>query len=198
MGTREIRSRQDVAPLAIVTVVGVTATIAALHGVAHDLGTAGSLSSVLALPIMVAIFYAARLLHHRLRRARMATPRREDRRNRAHVITTINTCKSPALGAERPGSEQAMAMSAMRDIAFHIGAARAMHGHLLAKKGNRLAERAYAAARRAIAGQPCVSADLSHVIHALGHLEGEILDIDSDALVRRRAQEAGAEEPGPE
>ena len=82
MGTREIRSRQDVAPLAIVTVVGVTATIAALHGVAHDLGTAGSLSSVLALPIMVAIFYAARLLHHRLRRARMATPRREDRRNR--------------------------------------------------------------------------------------------------------------------
>jgi len=48
---------------AIVAAVGGILAAMIAFGIVHDLGTAGSLFSVMAVPIAVAIFYAARLLH---------------------------------------------------------------------------------------------------------------------------------------
>lgn len=93
MSSEEIRNRGDAIPIVIVAALGVIFTIMALHGIVHSLGTAGSLSSVLALPIMVAIFYAAQRIRLRMQRARINTLRRDDRRNRARLIATINMCK---------------------------------------------------------------------------------------------------------
>lgn len=198
MGTCEIRNRGDAIPIVIIAALGVTFAVMALHGVTRDLGTAGSLSSVLALPIMVAIFYATRRLRHRTQRARMDSLRRDDHRNRAHLIATINMCKSLALGARASDPASPAAMSAMRDIAHYVGEARTINEHLFTEQGLHLAERAHTLALNAIAGQSCVSTDLSQILRDLAQLGTEILDVDSDALVRRRKREAGIEDSPPE
>ena len=198
MGQEAARSRGDAAPLLIAVSVGVAVTAAALRGDVRDLGTAGSLASILALPIMVAIFYAARLLHRRMRRSRVASLRRDDIRDRAHVIITINMCRSLALGARGSDPCSPAAMSAMRDVARHIGEARTTYGRFLTEQGMRIAEQVHAAALNTIEGQTCAPADFSHIFHALRRLDPEILDIDDASLVRRREEEAGAGDPGPE
>jgi len=192
------RRRGDAAPTLIVAAIVVAIAAAALRGDVRDLGTAGSLSSVLALPIMVAIFYAARLLQRRMRRARTDAMRREDQRDRSHVVTTINLCRSLAIGAKRSEPGSPAAMSAMRDVAHYVGEASTTHGRLLTGQGLQIAERVHAAALNAIEAQSCAPADFSNIFHDLRRLDAEILDIDSDALVRLREQAAGAGDPGPE
>jgi len=202
VGAGGTRDRGDAAPLVIAVAIGVAFAVAALRGDVRDLGTAGSLSSVLALPIMAAIFYAARLLQRRMRRARVASLRREDRRDRAHVLATINMCRSLALGARGsiPGSPAAM--SAMRDIALHMGDARTAHERLFTAHGLRLADRVHNMvhnmALNSIRDRSCAPADLAHILHALKRLEPEVLGIDDGALAGLREREAGAGDPGPE
>lgn len=198
MSSEEIRNRGDAIPIVIVAALGVIFTIMALHGIVHSLGTAGSLSSVLALPIMVAIFYAAQRIRLRMQRARINTLRRDDRRNRARLIATINMCKSLALGARGSGPASPMAMPAIRDIARYVGEARTTSEHLFTEQGLHLAERIHTLALGAIAGQSCAPADLSQILRDLAQLGPEILDVDSDALAMRRKQEAGAEASYPE
>jgi len=198
MGAGGTRDRGDAAPLVIVVAIGVAFAAAALRGDASDLGTAGSLSSILALPIMVAIFYAARRLQRRMRRARVASLRREDRRDRAHVLATINMCRSLALGAKGSTPGSPAAMSAMRDIALHIGDAGTVHERLFTGHGRRLADKVHNMALNSIGDRSCAPADLAHIFHALKRLEPEVLGIDDDALARLREREAGAGDPGPE
>jgi len=181
-------------PLVIATAIGVTVTIAVLHGIVHDLGTAGSLSSMIALPVMVAIFYAARRLHSRMRRAKMDTLRREDRRNRDHMITTVNTCRSLALGAKKSDSGSTAAMSAMQNIADRIGMVRTTYKYLLTTDGKQIAEKAYNLSLSAIVAQSCAPADLASILHCLEQLNDEILDIDSPDLLKLREQAVGAED----
>jgi len=46
--------------------------------------------------------------------------------------------------------------------------------------------------------EACAPADLSVMLGGLGMLEGELLDIDGEALVERRMREAGAADTAPE
>jgi len=174
--------------------IAATAAATVWAGLVRDFGTTGTLSSILGLFVGAFVFWAARQLSKRVRRTRMGLLRRDDLRNRNHLIVTTNLCRSLALGAEGADSSSPAILSAMRDTALHIGEASTTYGYLLTGQGKKLAESVQDAARSAIVGKSCAPADLSHIIDALGQLEGEILSIDSDELVRRRRQEVGAED----
>jgi len=62
--------------VAILSLIFVATTLTAL---VHGLGTAGSLFSTFALPATVIVFWAARQLRLKIRRARIETLREEDR-----------------------------------------------------------------------------------------------------------------------
>jgi len=182
----------------MVGTIAATATFTVWVGLVRDFGTTGSLSSILGLFVASFVFWAAGKLSKRVRRTRLSLLRRDDLRNRNHLIVTINLCKSLALGAEGADPASPAVLSAMRDTALHIGEASTTYEYLLTGQGKKLAESVQDAARNAIVGKSCAPADLSHIIDALGQLEGEILKVDSQALVRRRRQEVGAEDSSPE
>ena len=163
-------------------------------GTVRDLGTAGSLFSVLGFGVTLFIFWIARQLSRRVRRTRLGLLRRDDLRNRNHMIVTTNLCKSLALGAEGADPASPATLSAMRDIAVHIGEFGTTYEYLLTVPGKMLAESVHEAALSAIASRSCASADLSNMLDSLGQIYGEMLDIDSEELVRRREQEVGAED----
>jgi len=174
--------------------IGLIAAAAVRAGMVRDLETAGSLFSAFGFAVTLFILWIARLLSKRVRRARMGLLRRDDLRNRNHLIVTTNLCRSLALGAERSNAGSADALSAMRDIALHIGELSTTYEYLLTTQGKKLAESVRAAALFAIAGKSCATVDLSHMLAALSQLETEVLDIDSAELVRRREQEVDAED----
>lgn len=195
------RRRFDMDDALFAGMMGTIATAAAFTvwvGFVRDFGTMGSLSSILGLFVASFVFWAAGRLSKRVRRTRLSLLRRDDLRNRNHLIVTINLCKSLALGAEGADPTSPTALSAMRDTALHIGEASTTYEYLLTEQGKKLAESVQDAARTAIVGKSCTPADLSHIVDALAQLEGEILDVDNDALTRRRKQEVGDEDSPPE
>ncbi|MDD9803022.1 MAG: hypothetical protein OXU53_10810, partial [Deltaproteobacteria bacterium] len=76
----------------------------------------------------------------------------------------------------------------------HIGEFGTTYEYLLTEWGKMLAEDLRVTALAAIAGKSCAAVDTSSMLDSLDQLEGEILDIDSEELVRRREQEVGAED----
>lgn len=175
--------------------IGAIIAAAVWSGKVRDLDAAGSLSSVLGFAATVVIFWAARLLSGRIRRARMAILRRDDLRNRNHMFTMTNLCRSLVLGASGAAPESPVALAAMRDTALYIGEFGTTYAHLLTEDGKRLAEKVRVTALAAIAGRSCSTVGVSHMLVSLKLLEGEILDADSGELVRRREQEADAGDP---
>ena len=199
--------------------IGLAALIASLasFGLVSDLVAASILFTLLALPMTVLVFWAARYLHLRIRRARMAALREEDRRNRDYMIAILSLCRSLVLGAEKMSSVAeagqqrkgdngkapspgvaAANMSTMRHIAHHIGAAKAQHGHLLSAAGQRAAERVKTAALNVVSGTTCENADYADLLSNLDFAMGAVLNLDDAGLERRRMVAAGAEDPAPE
>ncbi|MDD9808372.1 MAG: hypothetical protein OXU25_00875, partial [Thaumarchaeota archaeon] len=76
----------------------------------------------------------------------------------------------------------------------HIGEFGTTYEYLLTEWGKMLAERVRITALIAIAGKSCATVDTPHMLDSLVQLEAQILDIDSEELVRRREQEVGAED----
>jgi len=189
---------EDIILASMVVAIVVITVAAVLVGLVRDFGTVGSLSSILGFLAASLVFWAARLLSRRVRRAREGMLRRDDMRNRDHVIFTIRLCKPLALAAEESGAGSPATVSAMRDIARYIGEARAMHGYLLTDRGRLLAEKAHTAALNATSPRSCASVDFPVIVEALQRLDEEVLDIDDDSLVRRREQEADAGDPARE
>jgi len=194
MAGRATRAENIILAFMAVAIVVIT-FVTVLVGLVHDFGTAGALFSILGFLAAALVFWAARLLSKRMRRARMALLRRDDMSNRRHVIFTISLCKSLALAAEESGPGSPATMSAMRDIALHIGEARAMHGYLLTRKGRRLAEKVHTAALSATSPKACASVNLPMIVNTLQRLDSEVRGIDDYYLVRRREQEADAGDP---
>jgi len=182
----------------ILASIGVAVTAMTLIGAVHDLGTAGSLSSILGLYVGVIACVVARHLSRRMQEARLLSLRREDRRNKDHLASMINLCKSLVLGAMSSETGSPAAMSAMRHAAQQMAAARALCGHLLTEGGMRVAGDVRALAFSSVSREACAPADLSVMLGGLGMLEGELLGIDGDALVERRMREAGAADTAPE
>lgn len=193
-----VRDRDWSVPIVILASIGVAVTAMTLIGAVHDLGTAGSLSSILGLYMGVIVYVVARRLARRMREARLLSLRREDRRNKDLLASMINLCRSLALGAMASGPGSPAAMSAMRHAAYHMTTTKAMCGYLLTTTGMRIAEDVRDLVFGSISGQVCTLADLTAVLRNLGRLEGEFLDIDGDALAERRMREAGAADPVPE
>jgi len=183
---------------AMLAAIGAIIAAAVWSGAVRDLDAAGSLSSVLGFAATVVIFWAARLLSGRIRRARMAILRRDDLRNRNHMIAMTNLCRSLVLGARGADPESPAALAAMRDTALYIGEFGTTYEYLLTGNGKRLAENVRVTALTAIAGKSCSTVGVSHMLDSLELLEGEILDVDSGELVRRREQEADAGDPARE
>jgi len=177
--------------------IGAIIAAAVWAGTVRDFDTAGSLSSILGFAATVLIFWIARLLSGRIRRARIALLRRDDLRNRNHMIAMTNLCRSLVLGARGADRGSPAALAAMRDTALYIGEFGTTYEHLLTEQGKRLAENVRVAALSAIAGKSCASVDVS-VLDSLERLEKEILGVDSDELVRRREREADAGDPARE
>lgn len=177
--------------VAILSLIFVATTLTAL---VYGLGTAGSLFSVLALPATVVVFWAARELRLKIRQARADTLREKDKQNMAHMASTINLCKSLAAGARGYGSDLGTVL-AMHHIARYIGTSVAMHGYLLTDRGKEMADRVHVSALGAIGGNLCSLADFADIPNGLGHLDKEILDIDGDALARRRMKRSDAGDP---
>lgn len=182
----------------ILASVGVSFAILTLTGAVRDLATAGSLSSILALHIGVIVFVVARHLARRMRKARLLALRREDRRNKDHLAAIINLCASFVLGAGASGLSSPAAMSAMRHVAYHMATAKSLYGYLFTDAGKKAAEAVGNLALDSISGRSCALADAASMLAGLGRLEGELLDIDGDALVGRRMREAGAADPSTE
>jgi len=183
----------------IIAVVGGALAVTVVLGLVYDLGTMGSLFSVLAVPIAVAIFYAARLLHWGIRRARLATLLDEDRRDRGHVTATINLCLHLAVGASKPvESAEAPGMSAMRHVATHLGSIISQYSHHLSTDGQVLAQRAYVVALGALSANTCAQADFADIAMSLAYLGDEVLPLDDPQLEARRRRAAGIEDPPPE
>ncbi|MDD9842843.1 MAG: hypothetical protein OXU85_02970 [Thaumarchaeota archaeon] len=178
----------------MLAVIGAITVATVWTGTVRDLGTAGSLSSVLGFGVTVFIFWIARQLSRRVRRTRMGLLRRDDLRNRNHMIVTLNLCRSLVQGAEGEDPASPVALSAMRHTAQHIGEFGTTYEYLLTEWGKMLAEDLRVTALAAIAGKSCAAVDTSSMLDSLDQLEGEILDIDSEELVRRREQEVGAED----
>lgn len=186
----------DEGNLAVIMVAALSLIFAAttLTALVYGLGTAGSLFSVLALPATVIVFWAARQLRLKIRLARADALREKDRQNMSHMASTTNLCKSLAAGAR--GSRSALeAALAMHHIARYIGTSVALHGHLLTERGKEVADRVNVSALGAIAGNSCSPADLADILNGLGHLDKEMLDLDGDALARRRMQRSDAGDP---
>ncbi|MDD9825308.1 MAG: hypothetical protein OXU86_00800 [Thaumarchaeota archaeon] len=198
MSHGEARDRDGGILAAILASIGVTVAVMTLKGAVHDLGTAGSLFSILGLHVGMIVFVVARRLARRVRKARLSTLRREDRRNKAHLVSMINLCRSLVRGARASGPDSAAAVSAMQHAAYHIVTAKALYGYLFTEAGRRAAEGIHTLALASVSRQACALADLSAILINLGRLEGEILDIDGDVLVARRRREAGAADPIPE
>jgi len=181
--------------------VGLAAFIAVMMAFGPVRGpvAASILFTLLALPMTVLVFWAARYLQLRIRRARMATLREEDRRNSDYAVAVIRLCRAPVLGerGSSPGSATVSA-STMRHIAHHMGAGRAQHGHLFSREGQRVAERVCNSALAVVSGRLCPGANFASILYGIGRLEGEVLDLDGPSLERRRMAAAGAEDPAPE
>lgn len=168
-------------------------------GLVSDLVTASILFTLLALPMTVLVFWAARYLHLRIRRVRMNALREEDRRNRDYMAATIILCRSLVIGERRSSSSNTdIGGSTMRHVAYHMGVAKTQYGHLLSDTGGRIVDKVRDLALAAVSGMSCASADLFGVIDDLRRLEDEILDLDDPDLERRRMVAAGAEDPAPE
>jgi len=174
--------------VAILSLIFVATTLTAF---VYGLATAGSLFSVFALPATVIVFWAARQLRLKMRRARASVLREEDRQNIAHMASTINLCKSLAAGTSGSKSHLEYVL-AMHHIARYIGTSVSLHGYLLSDRGKKMADRVHVSALAAIADNSCSDADLADVLNGLGHLDKEILDLDGDILENRRAQRSDA------
>jgi len=198
MGRVGVRDRDWSVLTVILASIGVAVTAMTLIGAVHDLGTAGSLSSILGLYVGVIVYVVARHLSRRMREARLLSLRREDRRNKDHLASMINLCKSLVLGAMASEAGSPTAMSAMHHAAHHMTTVRAMYGYLFTGAGMQIAEDVRDLVFSSVSGQACALADLTSVLRNLGRLEGELLDIDGEALVERRMREAGASGAAPE
>lgn len=104
----------------ILAAIGIAIVVTVLKGQVHDLGTAGSLFSILALHVGVIVYVVARRLSIRMRRARLLSLRREDRRNKDYLAAMINLCRSLALGARASGPDSPEALSAMQHVAHAL------------------------------------------------------------------------------
>ncbi|MCY4252139.1 MAG: hypothetical protein OXU37_01540 [Thaumarchaeota archaeon] len=183
----------------IIAVVGGALAVTVVLGLVYDLGTLGSLFSVLAVPIAVAIFYAARLLHWGIRRARLAALLDEDRRDRGHVVATVNLCLHLAVGASKSGgSDGAPGLSAMRHVATHVSLIRAQYSHHLSTDGKKIVEWARDVALGALSANTCAQADFDEIAMSLSYLGDEVLPLDDPQLEARRRRAAGIEDPPPE
>jgi len=182
----------------ILAAIGITVVVMVMKGQVHDLGTAGSLFSILGLHVGVIVYVVARHLARRVRRARLLSLRREDRRNKDHLAGMINLCRSLALGARASGPNSPEALSAMRHIAHHMVTVKALHAYLFTEAGRQAAEDVSDLALSSVSRQACALADISAMLCNLVMLENETLDIDGDALIGRRMREAGAADPGTE
>lgn len=179
----------------ILASIGIAIVVMVLRGQVHNLETAGSLFSILSLHVGVIVYVVARHLARRMRRARLLSLRREDRRNKDHLAAMINLCRSLALGARASGPGSHEALSAMRHVAYHMVTVKALHGYLFTEAGMQAAEDVSGLALSLVSRQACALADISAMLCSLGMLENETLDIDGDALSKRRMREAGAADP---
>lgn len=196
---RHADDRAVIAVVALVAVIGSILGTTIAFGIVYDLGTAGSLFSVLAVPIAVAIFYAARLLHRGIRRARLAALLDEDRRDRAHVMSTINLCLHLATGASKfDGVAMALGMSTIRHIATHVSSIGSQHDHHLSVDGQKIVDDVCDASFGALGAGLCAHVDFADIALLLSHLEDELLPLDDPQLEARRRQAAGIEDSPPE
>jgi len=196
---RYAHDRAIIAVVAIVAAVGGILATTVAFGIVHNLETAGSLFSVMAVPIAVGIFYAARLLHQGIRRARLAALLDEDRRDREHVVSTINLCQHIATGASKSGRlATELRMSAMRHIATHITLIMSQYSHHLGVDGKRVVEDVRSLSFGVLDTSSCARADFADIAKSLSCIGVELLPLDDPQMEARRRRAAGIEDPPPE
>ncbi len=199
-GSREPREGTLGTTSVIIAAITAVLIVAVTAGIVHDMGTLGSLFSILALPIALAIFYIAQKLHLRARRSREAVLRDRDARNMDQLFATIDLCRTLVQGTMRSGTQSSApdSMTTMRHITENIGIVRAQHGNLLSHDGSFVAERIRDTALAAIiAGNSCTKATLLYMDRSLVQLEDAMLRLDDPQLVglRRREADAGSHMP---
>lgn len=182
----------------ILAAIGIAIVVMVLRGQVHDLATAGSLFSILSLHVGVIVYVVARHLARRMRRARLLSLRREDRRNKDHLAAMNNLCRSLVFGARAAGPDSPETLSTMRHVSYHMVTVKALHGYLFTEAGRQAAEDVSDLALSLVSRQACALADISAMLYNLGMLENETLDIDGNALTGRRMREAGAADPDTE
>ena len=173
--------------------------VAAPARLVPDLGTLADVFSLIALPATLAVFYIARRLYYRARRAREISLRARDARDREHVESAIDLCRTlvaAAMRAKRLG-RTTYDMAMLHHVATDVGMARTRHGHMFDEGGLVLAERIRESTLIAILeGTTCTQAALSYMDRDLVGLRGHLLDIDDPRLAELRRQEAWVEDPG--
>lgn len=197
--SRHMGNRTMLAVVAIAAAVGgILATMVAF-GIVHDLGTVGSLFSVMAVPIAVAIFCAARLLHQGIRRTRLAALLDEDRRDREHVVATVSLCQHLAVGASKRGTTiAATRISSMRHIATHIVSIRSRYSHHLSTEGQKIVECVCDTSFNALNAGSCARANFADIDLLLSRVGAELLPLYDPQLEARRRRAAGIEDPPPD
>ena len=92
--SREARDGTIGATAIMIAIVLAILAVAVPAGLVRDMGTLGDLFSILALPIMLAVFYTAQRLYSRARRDRTLILLEEDKRGKKYVMDTIDLCKA--------------------------------------------------------------------------------------------------------
>ena len=195
---REARDGTIGATAIMIAIVLATLAVAAPARLVRDMGTLGDLFSILALPIMLAVFYIAQRLYSGARRDRKLVLLEGDQRGRKHVMDTIDLCRALTRAVMQSGkSDRAIAnMSMLRHIAADFGMAMERHGRIFSDDGKIYAEHIRESALDALTeGNACSYVTLSQIDDKLEVLKDMILDIDDPGLEDRRSRAASITDP---
>ena len=195
---REARDGTIGATAIMIAIVLATLAVAAPARLVRDMGTLGDLFSILALPIMLAVFYIAQRLYSRVQRDRKLVLLEGDQRGRKYIMDTIDLCRALTRAVMQSGkSDYATAnLSVLRHIVADIGVVMARHGHVFSHDGRLSAESIRESALGALGeGSTCSYATLSRMRNELDVLKGMLLDTDDHELEDRRSRAASFADP---
>lgn len=180
-------------------VVAATLSTTTTARLVYDMATLADLFSILAFLVALSIYYVARQISLRSRKAREAALLEEDRRDREHATYLIRLCRQlvQGLSADTP-SRPALSATTVPQIATMMGTISSHYGHLVSYEG-RLATANIQDTVMEILGSGafCSATNVSDLFSDLVILADSVLDLNDPLLAGRRERAADSVDPAP-
>jgi len=189
----------EIGNTAIVVAVGIAAaSVATVAGLVRDMPTLADLFSIFAFPVMLLVYYVARRISQRSRRARETALLEEDKRDMAHLSYMIRMCRQLALGLVAAAGTPGMSALAVLHMAEMAGTMMSRYGHLVSSDGKRpMASVQDITMEMLGTGGACGVVSASALDANLSLLSGSMLDPGDPSLVERRRRAADSANSAP-